>query len=653
MCGIAGFSLSTQCDSSTKTHILNNHLDVLSHRGPDDLGCFQDNLFGIGLIHRRLSIIDTSSLGHQPMISHCRQVVLVFNGEIYNFKQLRAELIHLGYSFTGNSDTEVLLNCYLQARDHDFNGLYSFSSVLSRLNGIFSFALWDSSLDSLILARDAFGVKPLYYINSDEGFHFSSEFKSFESNHSLNAESINRYLTFLWSPGNSTCSTTVKKLGPGEIMYVSHGSILQHYSWYKLPAFKASTPTTSANLSDLVSSTQFFLRQAVERQVCSDVPLGAFLSGGLDSSSIVAFAREFRSDIPCFTIALSGVDQEGFSDDFFYAQSVASHLDVPLEVINVDSSLMASSLQSMVYQLDEPLADPAALNVYFISAAARTAGVKVLLSGTGGDDLFTGYRRHSALQFEYLWSWLPRPLRIQVRQLSSLLPSSSSFSRRLRKFLSGVHLEGDARLLNYFRWIDRQDLQPLYSSDFSSALGTVSAEDPMLSFLNDLPTHTSPIERMLALEQRFFLTDHNLIYTDKMSMAAGVEVRVPFLDLDLVDFASNIPAYYKQRRGEAKWILKKAMEDYLPTSVIYRPKTGFGVPLRSWLQGELRDWLSDLLSTERLLNRGLFNPTAVHSLIDSNNAGKVDASYTLLSLACIEIWCSHFIDKRPAPPLKV
>ncbi len=653
MCGIAGFSLFVDSDSSSTPNVLANHERVLSHRGPDDSGSYEDHSSGIGLVHRRLSIFDTSSLGHQPMISICRQVVLIFNGEIYNFKSLRSELIQLGYSFVGNSDTEVLLNCYLQARDNDFNGIYSLSSVLRRLNGIFSFALWDSSLDSLIVARDAFGVKPFYYVNSDNGFHFSSEIKSFSSDHSLDYQSLDRYLSFLWSPGNSTISASVHKLGPGEVMYISKGLISQHFSWYKLPVFSINSPKSCSNYSNLVSSTQFFLRQAVERQVCADVPLGSFLSGGLDSSSIVAFAREFRSDIPCFTIALSGIEDEGFSDDLSYAKYVASHLDVPLDVISLDSSQMASCLEAMVYQLDEPLADPAALNVYFISAAARNAGIKVLLSGTGGDDLFSGYRRHFALQYEYLWSWLPRPLRIQLRQLTSLFPSSLSFCRRIRKAFSGAHLEGDMRLLYYFRWIDRSDLLSLYTPEFRRALCAVQAEDPMHSFLSDIPVHTSPLERMLALEQRFFLTDHNLIYTDKMSMAAGVEVRVPFLDLDLVDFAAHIPTKYKQRGSEGKWILKKAMEDYLPHKVIYRPKTGFGAPLRHWLNGDLRDWLADLLSKDRLLSRGLFDPDCVHSLIAANASGRVDASYTLLSLACIEIWCKFFIDKEPEPVLKL
>jgi asparagine synthase (glutamine-hydrolysing) len=394
------------------------------------------------------------------------------------------------------------------------------------------------------------------------------------------------------------------------------------------------------------------LRFAVHRQMVADVPVGAFLSGGLDSSSVVAFAREINPDIRCFTIDVQGTSDEGFSDDLPYARRVAAHLGVPLEVVQVDAAGMAAGLEEMVWQLDEPLADPAPLNVLHISRLARDKCIKVLLSGVGGDDLFTGYRRHLALHSERFWSWLPRRLRIQLRQLTGQLPVSSPFGRRLRKAFSGAHLDGDARLVHYFRWIARTDLDALCTPAFRASLGQAQAEDPMMAFLAELPESTSPLDRMLALDQRFFLVDHNLTYTDKMSMAAGVEVRVPFLDSDLVDFAASIPLRYKQQGREAKWVLKKAMEPYLPHDVIYRPKSGFGAPLRRWLRVELRDWLADVLSPERLHSRGLFDPQAVQRLIAANDEGKLDASYTLLSLACIEIWCKFFIDHKSLNTVK-
>ena len=622
MCGIAGYSLPPGIASDSAW--LNKARGCLNHRGPDDNGLFYDDVSGIGLVHTRLSILDVSSLGHQPMFSPDGRVVLVFNGELYNYLDLRSELSAAGYNFRSNTDTEVLLALYLSLRGEAEGEIDSCltSKMLSRLNGIFAFALWDSDINALLLARDALGVKPLYVQHSGNQLYFASEAKALPRvSLSIDHAALDRYMTFLWCPAHGSPAKELRKLDPGQALWVAHGEIRKKISWYQLPV--VNRPGTPVNLLQSISGTAEHIRQAVYRQLQADVPVGAFLSGGLDSSSIVAFARELKSDLRCFSIKINGSGDEGFSDDLPFARRVASHLGVSLDVVQVDASCMAAGLEEMVWQLDEPLADPASLNVLFISRMAREHGIKVLLSGAGGDDLFTGYRRHLALHSERFWSWLPRHVRIQFRQLTGHLPASHSFSRRLRKAFSGAHLDGDARLVNYFRWIDRSDLHALYTPAFRSALGAAKAEDPMLAFLGDLPKETPRIEQMLALEQRFFLADHNLTYTDKMSMAAGVEVRVPFLDLDLVQFAARIPTQYKQRGREGKWVLKKAMEPYLPYDVIYRPKSGFGVPLRRWLRLELSDWLADTLSHDRLRSRGLFDSVAVHRLIQANQKGQL------------------------------
>ena len=630
MCGILGYS------GTFVSTILQSGMRTIAHRGPDDSGMFVDEACGIGLGHTRLSILELSDLGHQPMLGADGNVVLIFNGEIYNFRELRTELERKGYMFRGNSDTEVLLNLYLD------QGV----ELLPQLNGIFVFALWDSRNRLLLLARDGLGVKPLYFAETNSGMVFASEIKALlhlsPELCQLDMVALHRYLNFLWCPGEGTPLKSVRKLGPGEAITVRDGRIKERWIWYQLPAFCGVT----ADLSEIASieGTVSHIRQAVQRQMVADVPVGAFLSGGLDSSTIVAMSREFNPTINCFTIEVTGGQDTGEADDLPYARRVAKHLNVPLEVVRIDAQRMAHDLERMVIQLDEPLGDPAPLNVLYISQLAREHGMKVLLSGAGGDDLFTGYRRHRAVIAEPYWAWLPRVARKGLERLSGTLDQRSSVGRRLRKLFSGADLEGNARLVNYFIWNRREDLFALYAPGFRAAIGNTEAAAPMLEFLAELPANGDPVERMLALEQRFFLADHNLLYTDKMSMAAGVEVRVPYLDLELVAFSQKIPTRYKQRGGEGKWVLKKAMEPYLPKDVIYRSKTSFGAPLRRWLQHELRPLLHDLLSADSIRRRGLFDPIAVQNLIRHNEEGKVDSSYTLLSLLCIEIWCRHFID---------
>jgi asparagine synthase (glutamine-hydrolysing) len=633
MCGFLGFSGVFQTDA------LKAGLQALAHRGPDDFGIWADEQAAVGLGHARLSIQDLSPLGHQPMLSADGHVVIAFNGEIYNFRELRADLEAKGVSFRGHSDTEVLLNLYLAEGE----------AMLSRLNGIFAFAVWDGRKQALLIARDALGVKPLYYSAQDGCFAFASEIKALlhlvPQAHQLDASSLHRYLSFLWCPGEGTPLMAVRKLLPGEALWVRAGQIERRWTWYQLPVFRG----VSANLGQpaALAGTVSLLRQAVQRQMVADVPVGAFLSGGLDSSAVVAFAREINPDIHCFTIESTGSKEDGDADDLHYARKVAKHLNVPLEVVKIDSSRMAGDLERMVWQLDEPLADPAPLNVLYICELARQQGIKVLLSGTGGDDLFTGYRRHRAVQLERFLSWLPRAARNGLESATAALDQRNPKARRLSKFFSGAGLSGDERLTNYFLWTKEADLHALYTPAFRAELAGAAASAPMLDFLRPLNDAKKPLERMLALEQRFFLADHNLTYTDKMSMAVGVEVRVPFLDLDLVDFADRIPMALKQRGQVGKWVLKKAMESYLPHDVIYRPKSGFGAPLRHWMRHELRELLGDVLSTDSLKRRGLFEPSTVQTLIAANDAGKVDAAYSLLSLLCIEIWCRRFVDSGP------
>jgi len=628
MCGIAGFSGGFAPD------MLATMGQRIAHRGPDDAGIWYSAEFGIGFAHRRLSIIDTSPAGHQPM--EYRGHHLVYNGEIYNFKELRAELEGKGHTFRGNSDSEVLLHGWVEWGE----------LVLDRLNGIYALALWNGERKELTLVRDPIGVKPLYYVETSGGFVFSSELKAFLAvpnlDRSIDPQAVDAYLSFLWAPAPLTMFRAVRKLPPGETMVVRDSRIIRR-SRFTPPPF--SEKKLNISPQDASERLRILLAQAVERQMVADVPVGAFLSGGLDSSAIVAMACRHVGDIPCFTIGFRGqsLADEGFADDLPYARQVARHTGVVLHEVRMDADLI-HDLEQMVWQLDEPQADPAPLQAGMICRAARDAGIKVLLSGAGGDDIFTGYRRHRALRAERWWRWLPQPVRASMQRMAGVLPQGSSTGRRVSRAFRFAGEDDDARLIGYFHWLDRARRQNLYTSGFRAQLA--DAPSLLQATLDTLPAGTTPLQRMLYMEMRHFLADHNLNYTDKMGMAYGVEVRVPLLDPDLVAFACRLPDGYKQHGNIGKWIFKKAMEPLLPHGVIYRPKTGFGAPVRRWLHHDLREMVGDLLSDEAIKRRGWLDASAVRRLIADDAAGRVDAAYPIFSLLCMELWCRRFLDGR-------
>ncbi len=589
----------------------------------------------MSLYSTRLAIQDPTPDGAQPMQTADGRCTIVFNGEIYNFRVLRAELVDSGYRFRSHTDTEVLLALY--ARE----GV----EMLSRLNGVYAFALWDMAEQHLFVARDGMGVKPLYFSEAGDAFSFASEIKALLAfpwiPHDLDVQALAHYVRYLWCPAPRSPLMHVQKVLPGEAMVVKAGRIVRRWRHYELPA-PGADPLPDA--SDWVKQIRQTLAEAVRRQMVADVPVGAFLSGGLDSSAIVAEARQYSAGrLQCFTLDFDSAmaREEGLARDLPYAQRVAKHLDVDLHVVHVNSEL-ADELPRMVWQLDEPQADFAALNVLRISQSSRQLGIKVLLSGTGGDDLFTGYRRHRVLQMHTAWDALPRWIQSGFGGIGKSLPARPASLRRVKQGLQTIGQKGDARLASYFEWSRAAEVRSLFVPGLRDAI----SEEPLLDALSAMPATATTLQRMLLLDQRYFLTDHNLSYADKMSMAAGVETRVPFLDPDLVALAARIPDNLRQHGAVGKWILKKAMEGILPNEVIYRPKTGFGVPLRAWLRGPLAVMMRDLLSAETLVKRGLFEPEAVQRMIEENVAGKADHAYSLLALMCIELWCKQFIDDR-------
>ena len=638
MCGIVGAIGKNLGSIEVKKAI-----DLLIHRGPDSNGSFfTKNLF---LGHTRLSIQDISSNGNQPMFSLDKRYVIIFNGEIYNHLELRSELLS-DQEFKSTSDTETVLYAYIK---------YGIS-ILKKLNGIFAFSIYDFSSKEIIIARDHFGVKPLYYYHKEDLFIFGSEIKSFTPFNidlSLSPSSIDKYIRFLWSPGRETPLLNVKKLLPGSYLKFSlhdnenslhDNENIKPCKFYKLDCLEQKSTRSEF---ELINDLENHLLKAVERQLLSDVPVGFFLSGGLDSSLIVAMVRKLHPDLilKCYTINLGmqRLSSEGFTDDLGYAKKVAEYLNAELNIINAEFDIV-ESFDKMIWHLDEPQADAAPLNVLKIANLARRQGVKVLIGGAAGDDLFSGYRRHRALQLEKFLSLSPRFIVRKIKLLLNSIPQIHPGVRRLKKLAVDLDQTPVKRQLGYFTWLSDDIVKSLFSDEWKRI---IEGNDPFeyfheLSF--DLNESVSDLDRMLYWELCTFLVDHNLNYTDKMGMAEGVEIRVPFLDLDLVKFSQSIPSALKMKGNETKYILKKVAERYLPHDVVYRPKTGFGAPVRKWITSDLEFVIRERLSPERIKQRGVFNADAVWKLINLNKSGKIDASYSIWALLAIESWCMQFID---------
>lgn len=658
MCGIVGHQ-GTFPDA-----LIDQMTAAVAHRGPDGQGVARietHDACPTALGHRRLAIIDLSEAGRQPMVADpdggrggaTGGLTLVYNGEIYNYRELRADLEAAGHRFRTRTDSEVLLHLYEQ------HGV----GMVSHLNGIFTIAIHDArpadrpdgvDRGALFVARDQMGVKPLYYAVVPEGFLFASEIKALLCHRGLsrdiNPEALHHMLAYLWTPAPATMLSQVHKLEPGCALIAAAGRVVRQWRYYDLPY---DGTTAAVSFDDSAATLADRLQEAVRRQLVSDVPVGAFLSGGLDSSAVVAMARRAQPDVPltCFTIsASSGFSADGNPDDLPYARQVARHLGVDLVEVPIDASVI-TRLPEMVSLLDEPQADPAPINALLIAERARAMGIPVLLSGAGGDDLFGGYRRHRAVAFEKRWTGLPVVVRRLLQNVANSAASGSGVGqsntsvRRLTKMFAYAAEDQDRRLATYFWWTTEQVRRGLYSNAFAERVGAVDTAAPLLESLRRIPHERDPLQRMLYLEAKHFLADHNLNYTDRSGMAVGVEVRVPLLDLDLVAFATKVPGALKQRGSVGKAVFKRAMEPYLPREVIYRPKAGFGAPLRHWLRHDLRAMVDDTLSEPGIRRRGFFRPDAVRQLVERDRAGALDGSYLVFALMCFELWCRRFVDE--------
>lgn len=622
MCGIAGYVGSKNVSLSTMS-------EYLGHRGPDDAGIWQED--NVGFVHTRLAIQDLSPNGHQPMLSADGRYAMIFNGEIYNHREIRTRG-NYDYPFKSTGDTETILAAFAVEG----------TSIFSRLNGIFALAILDREKKKLILARDQFGVKPLYYYQDTQQWAFSSEMKALlpvlaNDKKELDHHTLANYLYYLWSPGCNTPFISVKKVPPGHFITISIENPDQYeiVRYYEIPFTGNYSNKPEKQLLDELDD---LLLQAVRRQLLSDVPVGFFLSGGLDSSAVVAMAKRIlpNEKLKCYTID-NGEQNDGFASDLLYARKVAGLFNCDLTEISSKPDIV-QDFDRMIWHLDEPQADPAPLNVLNIARQARADGRVVLLGGTAGDDLFSGYRRHQALRY-----YPALHLIASLKGLIQRIGSNSPFSRRLNKIIDGANLPLPAYLAHLYSWLPKERVVALFNKNIRSALQETFHPDTFLQqSLSNIPAEKEALNWMLYWDMKYFLTDHNLNYTDKMSMAHGVEVRVPFLDIDLVEFSCRLPVDLKMKGKTTKYLLKKVMERYLPKEVIYRPKTGFGAPIRKWVQNDLSPLIEDRLSREKIENLGIFEYDALRQLIDDNKSGKIDAAYPIWALLAIDSWIHQF-----------
>ena len=638
MCGIAGIW------GQANEELVRRMTETVSHRGPDDAGVkvFAGPGPAISLGHRRLSIIDLSAAGHQPMANEDETVWIVFNGEIYNFPELRKSLLSAGHQFRSRTDTEVLIHGY-EEWGIDF---------VRRLNGIFAFALWDSRRGLLHLARDRYGVKPLYYWQKGPRVLFASEIKSLlcdpHLDREVDPEALLAYVRFRYCPEPLTLFKHVRRVAPGTVMTMG-AETMSSSCFYELLFRDTHEP---ADDRTLVKQLRDLLFETVRRQMISDVPVGLFLSGGVDSGGLLAIASTLNPEpLKTFTIGFRREDQrfEGQPDDIRFARELATTFHTDHQEIILEPKIV-DLLPKVIWHLDDPIADPAAITSYLICQAARQQNTKVLLSGQGGDEVFCGYPWHLAVQLSRYYDRLPKPARVALEKLLGRLPAAkggplTATFRRLRKFNNSASLAFEERLIGFLSYAYVENLQGLLGEHYAAPINAGLPERTHRELLKK-SGGWHYIDRMLHLDMGTFLPSLNLAYTDKTSMAFGVEVRVPYIDNEIVDFMAAVPPSLKMRRTVRKYLLKQALRGLVPGHILNRKKAGFGAPIRTWIVSDLKEMIDDLLCETNLKRRGFFNPDYVRRLIQENASGRHDYNYLIYILLSFELWCRVYLDRQ-------
>ena len=644
MCGIAGLA---NCGDR---EVLGRMTHILAHRGPDDSGLwerrFPDGSY-VGLGSRRLAILDVSADGHMPMCNEDRTVWITYNGEIYNFVELRRELQSKGHHFASNTDTEVVIHLYEEEG----------ADCVDRLQGMFAFVICDlrSGKPELFLARDHFGVKPFYYARQGKKLSFASEVKALLHVPGIEAdidlESLHQYLTFLWVPDPNTMFRGIYKLPAGHCATFRDGDLKIRQYWdLSFPRAGVRYPRSEADLADEVRQR---FRCSVEAQMVSDVPIGAFLSAGLDSSSIVAMmCQAAKQPVRTYTITFPRKYRVGETtlDDPHVPARLARRLGCDNQQIVVEPDV-ADLLPRLTWHMDEPTADPAIITAYLVCREARKQAT-VLLSGVGGDELFAGYRKHVAHRWAGAYQRMPGFLRCGIESGVDWLPSLRGTAlkghvRLAKKMARSASLASEDSFIRNCTYLDAEQKRNLYTADVRDRLcDSNPAVHHHCSF--EAVRGADFLNQMLYLDTKIFLASLNLNYNDKMSMVSSVEVRVPFLDRELAEFAAwSIPPDLKLKgflQPTSKHILRQAMRDVLPAEVLQQPKAGFAAPVDYWLAHDLKEMVDDLLSDTSIRQRGLFRPEVVRRFVNEQRSGAQDWSMQIWQFLTLEHWMRVFLD---------
>ncbi len=599
--------------------------DTIEHRGPDDEGYYVSGQIGLGF--RRLSIIDLNT-GHQPISNEDGSVWIVFNGEIYNYQELREILFAKGHRFTTHTDTEVIVHLYEEVGE----------ACVEQLRGMFGFAIWDSRNETLFLARDRVGIKPLYYCLSGKALLFASEIKAILADpdvmRELSPDMIDRFLTFKYLPGSQTLLRNVRKLPPGSYMIARNGRTKIKQYW------DLKVEPSNLSLRDAEVELARMLEETVGLHMISDVPVGFLLSGGVDSTAMLSMASKLSGRrLHSFTV---GFDAPGVVDERPYARLAAKTFGTDHHEITIGSKQFEAFLPDYVWHMEEPVCEPPAVALYYVSRLARES-VKVLVSGEGGDEAFGGYQVYRNLL------WLER-LKSALGPFRSLASSASSGIGRL---LGSAGLEKYSRYLemppevSYYGGLSnafgdtRRNFDELYTANFREVLDRKSSVGAVRASLNNAPARDR-VNHMLYVDTKTWLADDLLLKADKITMANSIELRVPLLDHKVLEFAASLPGSYKVHGLTTKYLLKKLLRNRVPEEILKRKKVGFPIPYASWLRTEMKEWLAGILLDRKTLDRGYFDKTSIERLLLENRQSGVHAK-ELFSLVTLELWHRRFL----------